>query len=300
MKKATKLFFGAIITLMIFMSPLTLADDTVTYEENFETDTPGANPDGNFYNYSAENLTWMNVSDDTGFLSSQSYLHNSTGAYGGATFDFIDDTYDYFEVNFKINDASHNFTMLSIGTWYEPLSIHGAFCYFNITNSYCDFNVLTDTSTFTQIWNQSIENNTWYRLRVEFDYDSHDITGELWEEIYGVGGVPHKLKEETQTCTISYINITQSSIGINAAHGNDSCFIYIDDIILGETSTDESSSTIDSVGIPIYIIAMGCVILVLFLIMFMFETGQLDSTFFIYLLLCFVLIIITVSTLFSL
>lgn len=300
------LIFAAVAFL--FFTPLTIASDSVTYLESFEDDTVNSNPSESWYSYGESGIQWANVTDMTGFESTQSFLMNTTSdTYGGVLYDVVDSSYDYIELNVKINTSQHNFTMITVGTWIdnEWYTGNGAFCFWRIgtydgDNYNIDFHVITtaEGNITSEIYNESINNNTWYRLRAEFDYDAHEVTGYIWNE-EGLAGVPVQLDSNSSTCDIPFTNITQSFWAIpEHTHGADSCYIFMDDFTLGSIVAD---SALETYGLPIYLIMMGLVILVLFIIVLMFSSGvSIDANFAISLILMFVFIIATLGILGSL
>ena len=313
MRQSKKAFlFLTLVASMLMFSMIASAgtsSSTVTYAEDFQSpDVNGANPSDDFYTYSESGIQWMNVTNLTGSdipaVSNQSFLMNTTtDTYGGALYDVVDRTYDKITLDVKIDNTSHNYTMITIGTWIdnEFYTGHGAFCYWIINTTNISFYVITTTdgNVTTEIYNESITNNTWYRLQVEFDYDDYTVTGKIYNE-WGIAGVPILVASDSATCSIPFTNITQSFWAIpETLHGNDSCYLFVDDFTLYDT-TVTTTQLIDDVGIGTYIVMLGLVILVLLIVVFMFQSGDLDVNFIIMLLLIFVLIAVTMGILFNL
>jgi len=268
------LLFLAMLVFTIGV-PFVSASTTTTYTENYESpDANLANPSESWYSYSESGI-WANVTNNTGSdlpnsSSNQSFRMNTTvDTTGGSLYDFVDRSYDSFQLDVKINSSSHNFTMITIGTWIDNdfYTGHGAFCYWLITNDTITFNVVTvaDGNVTTEVLNESINNNTWYRLKVEFDYDTYEVTGTIWNE-WGIAGVPILLDTDSATSIIPFTNITQSFWAIpENLHGNDSCYIFMDDFILTDTvlsSSEETTNYLTDTVIPLLAVVAGLLVVI--------------------------------------
>lgn len=255
MKKTTKtivlLFMVSILMLLV---PLAVAS-TTTYEDTFEDDTIDANPSESWYSYTETGWVYANATDIAGYNSDQSYLINDENGTGNGTiFDVADRDYDIFELDFKINTTNHSEVWVNI---YGANSGVFPVCCWNISDTDCTFYVETTECGFdlAEIWTVAISNNTWYRIRAEFNYNTHKITGELWEEIYGVQGIPHQLEEGTaETCHNFEEVDTVTMIGTSDVD----VYIFFDDLTLVDyTGTTETTNYLIDIVIPILVVVAG-------------------------------------------
>jgi len=210
---------------------------TTYYNETYQlSDINGTNPDETWYHYGESGIQWANVTNLTGSdipetTSNQSYLMNTTtDTTGGALYNITDRTYDSMQLDIKIDNSSHNYTMITIGTWIdnEWYTGDGAFAYWEVTDTNISFSVITvaDGNITTELYNITIDNNTWYRVNVTFDYDDYTVSSEIWKN--GLAGTPVLQDSGSATSAIPFTNITQSFWAVPEVHGEDSCHIYMD------------------------------------------------------------------------
>jgi len=299
-----------VLTFSLLFASVASATDSVSHEETYETDTAGADPSASWYTYGDSGIQWANVTDSDAYAGSQSFLMNTTSdTSGGALYDVVDSSYEFIELDVKIDTSQHNFSMITVGTWidHELYTGHGAFCFWRIgtydggENYNIDFHVITTTegNVTTEIYNESINNNTWYRLRAEFNYDNYQVTGKIYNE-EGVAGTPVLMASDSATCSIPFTNITQSFWAIpENTHGADSCYIFFDDFTLGTIYSESAGEIINEFGLGTYLVMMGLSVLTILVVAFMFKSGSVDIDFIFMLLLIFILIAVTMGVLFS-
>lgn len=214
---------------------------TTYYNETYQLpDINKTNPNESWYDYSESGIDWMNVTNITGSditetTSNQSFIMNTTtDSTGGALYDVVDRTYDEFRLDVKIDNSSHNYTMITLGTWIdnEFYTGHGAFAYLEVTDTNISFSVITvaDGNVTTELYNISIDNNTWYHINVTLDYDDYTVISQIWTN--DLAGVPTFQESDSATSAIPFTNITQSFWAIPELHGEDSCYIFMDNFQL--------------------------------------------------------------------
>lgn len=230
--------------------------ETTVYRETFQLpDVNNSDPTEDWYLYSSSGLDYINVTNLSGSdlpsVSNQSFLmYTETDGVGGALFDVNDSTYSYLQIDVKVDASRHNHSIITIGTWIdnEFYTGHGAFAFWNISNTTIEFHVITiaDGNLTTEVWNQTILNNTWYRLRATFNYNTYSVASTIWNE-WGIAGVPIQLATGSAISVIPFTNITQSFWAVPALLGDNSCYIYHDDFELSDTVT-ESDYEIPDIG----------------------------------------------------
>lgn len=172
----TKTILLATIMLVLFslLIPSALGSWLVTDTENFESDTAGSDPSG-FYTYTDSAWDYVFVNETDYRTSNHSYEINDTdGVSHWSWFNWTASTHDYFELYFKIDNSTHEEISLYIGhtagvgnevkivgqQTYEPCVV-----YSNYT---------------TTAWNITISNNTWWRIRWDFNYTTNEIQCRLY------------------------------------------------------------------------------------------------------------------------
>lgn len=137
-----------------------IIDESATYSETFETDTANSNPSDTWYTYAEVGWDFANTSASANYSGSQSYLINDTNGAGNYTyFNVTARNYSYFEYYFKIDNTSHNTTIT-----YLLDSAGDSIIRVDINTGQVLFRNYT-TVGFTG----SILNNTWYKLRFDFN-----------------------------------------------------------------------------------------------------------------------------------
>ena len=239
-------------------------------------DTNGTDPNGNdtdgvpystFYEYSEE--TWGGVDD---INDSEGYTVNGTfwalGNDSGAesSFIFLDHNGDEFcsdygieriAWDFKIDNATHtgvDYTLydcsLGIIVWLSVL----------------DTNATLYTTGPTVIWNESIDNDTWYRFEMEIDYDTAPFT--YTSTLYGqdLGGL-FTVELATNTTTIESTKLWMLlEDPTRAGYWGD---IFTDDLEIQYTVDSSTTSSLEDLpimwGIVIGVIVLAIVVGILFI-----------------------------------
>jgi len=246
----------AFVSALIFMmgNVMAVTHDAVNNNEDYEDDTVDANPSGSWYTYGESGIQWANVTDLSGSpvpasSSDQSFLMNTTSdTTGGVLYDVTDSNYSYMQLDVKIDNTSHNYSMITIGTWvdHEFYTGNGAFAWWEIDNTGDDARIIFSTITVldgnvtTEIYNHTIDNDTWYRLKAEFNYDNYSVHGYLYKE-----SDMSLLNSSSVESSVPFTNITQSFWAIPELHGADSCYIYHDDFILYKNSYGSNTPSED-------------------------------------------------------
>lgn len=255
MKKTTKtIVLLFMVSMLMLVVPLAVAS-TTTYEEDFEDDTVDANPSESWYSYTETGWTYANATDIAGYNSDQSYLINDENGTGNGTiFDVDNRDYDIFELDFKLNTTNHTEVWVNI---YGVNSASYPVCSWNISDTDCTFYVQTTDCGFdlTEIWTVPINNNTWYRIRAEFNYNTHRITGEIWDEMHGVAGIPEQMREGAgETCH----NFEQVDKVVIPGTSNGDVYIFFDDLTFVDyTGSTETANYLIDMVVPILIVIAG-------------------------------------------
>lgn len=225
-----------------FSRTINIETTTTTYDEQYTDDDNDTNPTEDWYSYYESGLPYANV---TNLTTENSFRMNTTvgsDTTGGALYNFTtEDDYETLETVFRIDASLHNYTTVTVGSWIDSLSDDGAIAYWNITTDYVAFYVLTTgTGTYTEVWNNTIDNMTWYKLEATLNYDDYSINGEL----YNVSSST-TMNSSAETCVYEFTNITQSFWAITDGHGEDSCYIWFDSFTLTDTDTTDGEEPVD-------------------------------------------------------
>lgn len=273
---------------------------TETYLEDFQLpDVNGGDPSADWYTFTSSGVMYANVSNTTtgpaAALSNQTFLlAENSSATGGALYHFSNETtYDSLEVYTLVN-ASHNQSIVTIGSWIEGNNIsgHGAIAYWNITKTNISFWVLTGAGpTYTEVYNHTISAGTWYRLRATFDYDTHAIASTV--DSVSIAGTLTSVTSGSQVSGYSYTNITQSYWAHNwngtwVAQLNFDDFKLTDDISSEDAyassietglkeSVVNSIRAVSSTGTYLPIIVLAIVIVVIMSMLIMMSTSAVST-----------------------
>ncbi len=282
MKKKNVLLIVLITTaLLFFVPPVSGATTTtVTYTESYTTDSNNTDPSETWYTYSDSGLNYSNASHLDGYGSDDhGFRMNTTEGFdttGGALYDFTTETtYDTFSLKFKIDDASHNYTLVTVGTWavIGAWEGNGAIAYWQITDTKVNFSVVSamDGNLTTEVWTHAIENDTWYTLDTTFNYNTNIIGCTLSND------TTSSISTGQQASSYNFPNITQSFWAIPAVHGEDSCYIWFDDFILTDSTTTYTDSEITTNNLLDNVIPVLVAVALLLIIVGMIFTMDLTN-----------------------
>ena len=168
--------------------------DVTSNVETFETDTNGSAPASDWYTYTDTGWEFANVTNQTGRgTSSNSFRVNDTTSGGGdyANFTFTTNDYDYFEMYFKWNNQTNFQNMTrSLFVDVDGAIIGGYNITGNATNITSSANntvsFFNNTATGSDWagkggWNSTeLTNDTWYRVRTDFNWSDNTIRGRLY------------------------------------------------------------------------------------------------------------------------
>ena len=218
-KKILHIFCLAGILMMLFTgfaAALTHHD----YTETFETDAAGSNPAATWYTYAETGFDTAEVVADGRGSSVRSYRINDTD--GGnittdkSSFNFTSHNYSYFEFWFKWDNTSHNRSYGLIDS----------------TDGYVidiDFGMDAETIkvyNYTAIAVQrALTNNTWYRLRFDFNYSTFEVRTRLFNSA-GTSLNDSWLRAEAETGVTNFTDIT--SFILFASADDQMCIQYDD------------------------------------------------------------------------
>jgi len=219
-KKFIHIFLLAGILLMLF-SGFAAALTHYDYSETFETDAAGNNPAATWYTYAEMGFDTAEVVADGRGSSVRSYRINDTD--GGnintdkSSFNFTSHNYSYFEFWFKWDNTSHNRSYGLIDS----------------TNGYVldiDFGMDAETLkvyNYTAVAVQrALTNNTWYRLRFDFNYSTFEVRTRLFNSA-GTSLNDSWLRADAET---GFTNFTDITSFILFASANDQMYIQYDDM----------------------------------------------------------------------
>jgi len=225
-----------------FSETVNIETSTESYNERYVDDDNDTNPSQDWYSYYESGLPYANV---TNLTTENSFRMNTTvgsDTTGGVMYNFTTaDDYETIETVVRINASLHNHTIVTIGSWISPLGTDGAIAYWEINTSYIAFFVLTTgTDVYTEVWNNTIDNMTWYQLTATLDYDTYNINGKL----YNVSSST-TMNNSGATCVYEFTNVTQSFWAINEANGDDSCHIWFNSFTLTDTDRTSGEAPVD-------------------------------------------------------
>ena len=177
-KRIKKIILLMLVAELLLCSSLASASAYFNQTEDFETGDVGENPSATWYSYNNLLFEWANISS-TKYAGSQGFqINDTTVADGSVTyFNLTADSYDYCQFYFKINNNTHNETRIyisdSAGTALARFDIGCWGTGKNITVTYRNYSA--------EIWNNTaVTNNTWYRLRWDFNYTDDEMRGRLF------------------------------------------------------------------------------------------------------------------------
>ncbi len=225
------------LTIIMLLTPTAVA--TIFVNEDFESDTTGANPSSTWYTYSEDgDFSTANVSEGSAYSGSKSFYINDSAndVTSWANFSFKTVTYyDYFYFRFQIGSANwHNSTNV---TYVDSSGQILGYAYIMNTTLY--FN-----NSASNIMSVTIQNGTsWYRVYVDFNLttdrigcyvynesDSSALLGYGWGDMEDGAGT----YSDVQHVRFSAASSTKTSI-------------YIDDLRRSYTYANPAQASIDAV-----------------------------------------------------
>lgn len=248
------------IAISLFSIPVLGADWWTHNTENFENDTAGADPTG-FYTYLDTAWDYVFVNDTDCRSSNHSYEINDTDGVGHHTwFNWTADSHDYFELYFKIDNSTHDEINFYIGHTAgigNEVKILGK----QTVEPYVIYSNYT-----TEGWNRTISNNTWWRIRWDFNYTSNEIQCRLYNNASAeqTSGNNTWLLADPE---VGALNIADTSgLGILGASGK-SVQIWFDDIQLSELQESTHLRDNDNLSAQqvLLVIFLGIVVCLVFL-----------------------------------
>jgi len=178
--KAKKYIFLMLVFEMLFMA--TCASAAISYfnqTETFESDTADADPNESWYSYKDMGYEYANATSDSAYAGSKSYrINDSTLASGEvAYFNWSESSsYSYLEFYYKIDNTTHNESRI-----YIVDSADTGLARFDITVNDSGIYNVTYRNYTAAIWSATgLTNNTWYRLRWDFNYTTDQMRGRLF------------------------------------------------------------------------------------------------------------------------
>jgi len=271
------MLFVLLIGMMFFTSIVLGA--TINRQETFEDDTYGENPSSIWYTYAEMGFDWANI-NNTGHSGSKSYLINDTD--GGtidtdkSSFNFTSNTYEYFSFWFKWDNTSHNESYGLLD------STDGYILDINFGDDLERIRVYNYTTTCID---RLLDNNSWYKLRFDFNYTTHEVRCRLYNETTLLND--SWIRAEVEAGVVDFTDFISF---INYASADDQMFLYFDDLALYKSDTSSSAPGTTTATIPL-IPLLGLSVLALLLLAWAIKNPSLDIVLIISIVLCLIFII---------
>lgn len=173
------IFLMLVLELMILATTAGAAISYFNQTETFEGENADEDPSDTWYSYTDLGVEYANVTSDTSYAGTKCFrMNDSTVTDGDVAYFNVTEAanYSYLEFYFKVDNTTHNESRI-----YCIDSAGTALARFDITvDSDEAYNVSYKNYT-TTIWTkQSLVNNTWYKLRWDFNVTSDEIRGRLF------------------------------------------------------------------------------------------------------------------------
>ena len=224
MKKNRKYKIILALLIMEMLTLLSFGAGAYTYfnqTETFESDTAGSNPSETWYTFNELGLDTSDVANVGRGSSTKSLQVNDTDP--DSEFCWFNmstaDNFSYAEFYFKIDNTTHNESRI-----YSVDSADTALARFDII-SHGDTSYVTCRNYTSILWNGTITNNTWYRLRWTFNDTSNYIKGDLFNNA-GTSLNSSWFPCTTASGTYNYADFDGMQIG---GDNDEWIFLYIDD-----------------------------------------------------------------------
>jgi len=225
-----------IIVFSIFVALLSMnVAATTTNTENFENDTAGSDPAASWYTYTDEAWDYVFVNETDYRSSNHSYEVNDTDPAGlWSWFNWTGTDLTYFELYFKIDNSTHDLVVLNMAHTAglsTNISIYGK------TGAVEPY--VTYSNATTTLWNNTISNNTWWKLRWDFNYTDDTVRCRLFDN----SSHDNTSTNDTwlQAGLVTDIDITDST-GLNIMGVDDYAVqIWFDDFALYDAYTAPTS-----------------------------------------------------------
>jgi len=148
---------------------------TTTYTENYESDTAGSDPSESWYTYTDTAWDYVFVNETDYRTANHSYEINDTdGNTHWTWYNWTSEAHTYYELYFKIDNSTHTdigLTMEHSAGSSTDVRIYGK----GTIEPYVSF-----SNYSTVRWNNTISNNTWWRLRWDFNYTDNTVRCRLY------------------------------------------------------------------------------------------------------------------------
>lgn len=174
MKKNKTRYIFLMLVLGMFLSAATVMGASYFNKtEDFADEATDTNPSSTWYSYEDLLFEYANVTAANLFQVNDTTVADKSVAY----FNLTADSYSYLEFDFRYDNSTHKeaivYIMDSAGTGLTRFDI---ICYDGgdtISITYRNYSSI--------IWNNTATvNNTWYKLRWDFDYTNNQMTGSLF------------------------------------------------------------------------------------------------------------------------
>jgi hypothetical protein len=251
-----------IVAGLFLVSTVSGADWWTNYSETFEDDTAGTDPSASWYTFT--DTAWATattVAEDVYRTGNHSYEIDDTDGNNDYTyFNWTSDTHNYFQFYFKIDNSTHetiSFTpTCSLGIIGADVTIYGM----GAIEPYIKFENFTGVKGFA---NYTISNDTWYLLRWDFNYTTHEIKVSVYDN-NSVLKTSGWVRSEAETGNVDYVDST--GMYIWGTNGKD-VQIWFDDMQLSELQDSQRLRDSDSFGaIQLALILLILPVLVLVLL----------------------------------
>ena len=260
MRKIVLSVITLLIALTLFAVPALGADWWASNTENFESDTAGSDPSETWYTYTDSAWDYVFVNESDYRSSNHSYeLNDTDGVSHFAWFNWTGDDFDYFELYFKIDNSTHEEINIYLGHTagisnevkivgkqsYEPCVL-----YSNYT---------------TTAWNKTISNNTWWRLRWDFNYTTDTIQCRLYNNASADQTSTDStwLLSDPEAGALTITDFT--GIGFTGTSGKP-VQIFVDDMTIGQLQLSTRLRDNEGIGNLALIILLSSVIIIGFVL----------------------------------